>query len=351
MELALLLMLGVGKVGNAQNTDTDDFSQHKTENIKAKKITTSDVDTVQFDSVSNEKNGVKFSDVAQSMYMEVEAFSFATPYTTKLIWTPLFVIKPTVTFNNKLSVGFTTTQMVQNYTTENMTAIMHDMYAHAELKFKKFETFANVGYFSALNYAGESAKYMPISYFFENAIKMHSGHYMPSAAMLGVRNEHFSVGAGYAEFGPKLQFNGGGDFVIVGEAFFDKLKIGTFWMLNKGKYVGDLQLMYKSDSGNFALFELLNIGSPEFGIHGIYAFGIAKDAVIFVNGYKQFNDGIAGAQVGIRHMPSGVYLSCGVTCGNILLSNTNGFEVSPVIELGCRQALVPLVKAMIPNAR
>ena len=320
MILSFLLLFMLPKSGNTQNEQNSIKKQD-----------------------SKEKH-VKFSKAQQSLYIEIEGFSFTTNGNTQLKWTPLMVIKPTITFNDKLCVGFTTTQMVQNYTTENMTSIMHDMFAHAKLNINKdFNIFLNVGYFSALNYAGEFATFMPISYFFENAIVMHSGHYLQTAGMVGVSNKNFSFGAGYKE-DKKFQINGGGDIVVVGEAFFEKFKIGTLWMFNSNKCIGDLQIAYNPNDKNSGLLEFTNICNKDFSIHMIYNVKVHNNAMLFINTYTQINDGPKGVHVGIRFSSTGIYVAIGGTYHDFLLKNSPEYNrFAPMIEIGIRQGFLQLL--------
>lgn len=315
--LTLLLLLGSGKASHAQTTRPEPEPA-------VKERTISNDDTTR----------VTFSPAEKAIYAEAIGFTYATPENFKLVWAPLLVIKPTMTINDKYTVGFTTTQMFQNYTSDKLTPTIHDMYAHGDVKLGPVDAFVNVGNFSALNYASEMSHNMPMSYFFQNAIYMQSGHYMPMAIMGGIRGKHFSLSAGHAKHEHRLQFNGPGEFVVAGEAIFKRCKFGTFWMLGPDKKIGDVQFAYNYGLSAL-LIEFIGIGDEHVGGHATYSCKVADNqAIVFVNAYGQ-KDGIAGWHIGGRHNASGIYANMGFTYHDPLLRGTEKYEEpTPTLELG-----------------
>ena len=322
--LTLILLLGAGKASHAQNTRPP-----KKQIVKEKLAQNPD------------SACVSFSPVNESIYMEAIGFTYATPENFKLVWAPLLVVQPTVTVNNKYTIGFTTTQMFQNYTNDKLVPTIHDIYAHAKANVGPVNAFVILGNFSALNYAGQMSKHMPMSYFFQNAIYMQSGHYLPMAIMGGIRNDKFSLSAGYAKKEHRLQFNGPGDVIITGEAFFKKFKIGTLWMLGHNQKVGDVQFVYDAGMRSALLIEFIGIGTDNIGGHMTYSYKIANDqAQLLVNAYGQKN-GIAGWHLGGRHINSGIYFDMGFTYHDPLLQGTEKYETpTPILELGIRKPLL-----------
>ena len=336
-----LLLLGAGKSTQAKQIQSEPKRVVK-ENV-ADTTKREDTGTVALDAVAPMQSNVKISNVRQSLYAEAMAFTYATPENFRLVWAPLFVIQPTMTIDDKLVVGFTTTQMFQNYASDKLTPTIHDIYTHAKMKIGTGEVFAKLGNFSALNYAGEFSANMPVSYFFQNAVYMQSGHYLPMAAIGGVRGKHFSLGAGYASHEHRLQFAPNGDIILVGELLLNKVKFGTLWMVGPTKSIGDLQMIYNSGANSALLLEFIGVNTEKFGAHAAYTYKIIDDqALLLVNGYWQ-NGGIAGWHLGGRHIASGIYGSFGFTYNDPLLKGTAKYDdVSPVLELGIKKDIFSL---------
>ena len=344
LAISALLLLGTGKSTPAKNVQPETKRVAKENIVDTPKQEESD--TIWIQPPKNQQSNVKFTDVKQSIYAEAMAFTYATPENFRLVWAPLFVIQPTMTINDKLSVGFTTTQMFQNYTSDKLTPTIHDIYTHAELKIGRGEVFAKLGNFSALNYAGEFSANMPVSYFFQNAIYMQSGHYLPMAAIGGVRGKHFSLGAGYASHEHRLQFAPNGDIILVGELLLNKIKFGTLWMVGPTKSIGDLQMIYNSGANSALLLEFIGINSKNFGAHASYTHKMIDDqALLMVNAYWQ-KDNIAGWHIGARHLDTGIYGALGFTHNDPLLKGTPTYqEVTPVLELGIKKDIFSLLKS------
>lgn len=344
LAISALLLLGAGKSTQAKQIQSEPKRVVK-ENV-ADTTKRDDNDTVALDAVAPMQSNVKLSNVRQSLYAEAMAFTYATPENFRLVWAPLFVIQPKMTINDKLSVGFTTTQMFQNYTSDKLTPTIHDIYTHIEMKIGSGEVFAKLGNFSALNYAGEFSANMPVSYFFQNAIYMQSGHYLPMAAIGGVRGKHFSLGAGYASHEHRLQFAPNGDIIFVGELLLNKVKFGTLWMVGPTKSVGDLQMIYNSVANSALLLEFIGINSENFGAHASYTHKMINDqALLMVNAYWQ-KDNIAGWHIGVRHLDTGIYGALGFTHNDPLLKGTPTYqEVTPALELGLKKDIFSLLKS------
>lgn len=276
---------------------------------------------------------VKFSNTDESLYVELEAFTNATTDNVKCVFAPLVVIKPFVRFNDKLDIGITTTQMVQNYTSDKMTTLTHDMYAHAKLRTPSGNFTLKAGNFSAMNYAGNFLTAMPINNFFINALSMGSGHFYPRAIVGGFSNNELAFQIGYAEEKtPGFKFTGGGAVVIATEAFIeDSFKGGLLLTIGKDKTIIDIQAVF----GNSLLLEVTNIGN-QAGFHGAYKCSCARGNIdIFINGFKQMDDGIAGGAAGLRHTKSGTYAAIGATYHDPMRkANENYDKVTPYAEFG-----------------
>jgi len=313
------------------------------ENISGKKPANDNADTVTVDSV-HAVPMVNFSGVPQSIYMEMEGFTFVAPGFSKLVWSPLVVLKPNVTFNDKLVLGLTTTQMAQTYTGDNMSMMLHNIFFNATFKTKNGSNiFANVGKMQTLNYCGQYAKYMPISLYFENAMIGGSGHTVSSMAQVGFNNKHGSVALGYGENNSQpFTFNGGGDWFVVGEVFLNKVKIGTLWAIDpECRVTGDVQVAYNAGQQS-GLLEMTKIGTDNPYLHGLYAIQLNNDATAFVNAWGQIDGGMAGGNVGIKHNPSGIYGSFGFANQEHLLQGTSQYgQLTPILEIGIAKGFVP----------
>lgn len=309
---AFVLCLG----GHARAQDTrQNRRRQKTENV-ANDTTRTLTHTMPLHSAPKiPKNPkVKFSNLNESLYIELQSFANATNNNIKGVFSPVIIIKPFIRFYDKFDVGITTTQQVQNYTSDKMAIVTHDMYAYAKLRTGIGIFSISGGKLSALNYAQEFSKFMPINNFFINAIYMKSGHYYPRAIIGGFQNKGIAFAIGYAEEDSAgFKFTGNGAFVISSETFIeDWLKCGLLVTIGKEKTVLDFQAVYTPNHQNAFLLELTNVRG-QTGIHGTYRYSFKNEKIdIFANGFKQFNDGVAGGAIGIRHH-SGAYATIGAT--------------------------------------
>ena len=276
---------------------------------------------------------VKFSNTDESLYVELETFTNATTDNVKCVFAPLVVIKPFVRFYDKLDIGITTTQMVQNYTSDKMTMLTHDMYAYARLRARAGNFALKMGNFSVMNYAGNFSTAMPINNFFINALSMGSGHYYPRAIVGGFSNNELAIQIGYAEEnGNGFKFTGGGAVVIASEAFIgDSFKGGLLLTIGEEKTVIDIQAIF----GNSLLLEVTNIGN-QTGFHGAYKYSCKRGNMdIFVNGFKRMDDGVAGGAAGLRHTKSGTYAAIGATYHDPMQKTNEKYDkVTPYAEFG-----------------
>ena len=289
---------------------------------------------------------VKFSNADEALYVELETFTNAKMDNVKCVFSPLVIIKPFIRFYDKLDVGVTTTQMVQNYTSENMSTLTHDMYAYAKLRASGGNYSVRVGKFSVLNYAAQFAKYMPINNFFINAVYFKSGHYYPRAIVGGFNNNEMRIHIGYAEENSNgFKFTGNGMVIIASEIFIeDSFKGGALVTIGKEKTVIDLQMAWTPNSRNALLLEVANIG-VQAAFHGTYQHNFGNGNMdVFANGFVQHGDGIAGGAIGLRHTKSGVYAAIGTTKHDPMNKmNTDG-KFSPNAEFGIVHGFHPILK-------
>ncbi|MBO4582569.1 MAG: hypothetical protein J5714_00730 [Alphaproteobacteria bacterium] len=289
---------------------------------------------------------VKISNADEALYLELETFTNAKMNNVKCVFSPLVVIKPFIRFYDKLDIGITTTQMVQNYTSENMSTITHDMYAYAKLRASGGNYSIRAGNFSVLNYAAQFAKSMPINNFFINSMYFKSGHYYPRAIIAGFSNTEMGIHIGYAEEDTKgMQFTGNGAVVIASEIFIeDSFKGGALMTIGKENTVIDLQMSWTPNPNNALLLELSNIGD-QAGFHGTYRHNFVKGNInIFVNGFKQLGDGIAGGSLGLGHKKSGAYAAIGATKHDPMNKMNPDEKFVPYAEFGIVHGFYPISK-------
>ena len=289
---------------------------------------------------------IKYSNLNESVYLELQAFANATMNNVKCVFSPVVVIKPFIRFGNIFDVGVRTTQMVQNYITPNMSTITHDMYAYAKLRTQVGDVTLDVGKKSVLNYAGNYfSKSMPINNFFINAICFKSGHYYPRAIIAGFHNKEMAVQVGYAEEDSDgFKFTGNGAVVIATEAFIeDSFKGGLLLTMGKEKTVMDIQTMFNLSDRSALLLEVTNLAvGNQVGFHGTYRYSGAGGKInFFINGFKQTCDGVAGGTIGLRHTQSGTYVTIGATYHDPLRkTNPDGTpndlynKITPNVEFG-----------------
>ena len=258
---------------------------------------------------------IKFSSIEDALYIELQSFANAVTNDIKCVLSPVVVIKPFIRFYDKLDVGIKTTQTVQNYTDKPMTVLAYDMYTYAKLKTLYGDFSVQIGKFSALNYVPSFATSMPINNFFINMLSMNSGHYYPRAIVTGFRNKEMAIKIGYAEEDTKgFKFTGNGSLIIANEAFIeDKLKLGLLLTINNKNTIIDFQMACTPNDKNSLLLEIIDIGK-QTGIHGTYKYSAIQSKLdIFVNGFKQFKDGVAGGSIGLRSVRTGTYAAIGAT--------------------------------------
>ena len=336
--LACALTLGVAGHGNAQNPPQN--RRHaKTENVAKDSIQTM-THTAPFKPLREPnipKNpNVKISNLDESLYIELETFTNATTDNVKCVFAPLVVIKPFIRFKDRFDIGITTTQMVQNYTSDKMTTLTHNMYAHAKLRTRVGNFLFQVGKFSAMNYAGDFLIAMPINNFFINALYMRSGHFYPRAIIGGFSNNEMAIQIGYAEENAGgLKFTGGGAVVIASEVFIEDIFKGGFLVTIGEKTVLDFQIVWTPNNQNSLLLEVTGINN-QAGFHGAYKHTFTRGNMdIFVNGFKQTGDGVAGGAVGLRHTKSGAYAAIGATYHDPMHgANENYEKITPYAEFG-----------------
>lgn len=336
---ACALALGVFGHGNAQNLPRN-RRRAKAENIAKDSVRTM-THTAPFKPLREPKipknPNVKISNLEESLDVQLWTFTNATTDNVKCVFAPLVIIKPFIRFKDKLDIGITTTQMVQNYTSDKMSTLTHDIYAHAKLRTRVGDFSIRAGNFSAMNYAGNFLIAMPINNFFINAISMGSGHYYPRAIIGGFNNNELAVQIGYAEEnGNGFKFTSGGAVVIASEAFIkDTFKGGLLVTIGKEKTVIDFQMFWNPNDRNSMLFEISNIGNKA-GFHGVYKHSFTRGKMdIFVNGFKQMGDGVAGGALGLRHTKSGAYAAVGATYHDPMQgANENYKNFAPYAEFG-----------------
>ena len=295
---------------------------------------------------------IKISNVEDALYTELWTFANTTGADTKLVFAPLVVLKPFVRIKDKLTVGFTTTQMVQNYTEKSMTSMIHDMYAHATLKTSDCDLYVKVGNFSVLNYSADFAKYMPVSTFFLNAINLQSGAYFPRAIVVGEYDNNQSLALGYMENGSGFKFDGNDGYAIcMMEVKGDWAKLGGLIKTNAKHTVGNIHFSCALTKKDEVLLQFLNIGMGEqFAIHGTYGHKFKDDkATLSVNGFYQTKQGVAGGNINLRHSSSGAYASVGATYHDPLREflpdgthNEKYDKFTPFVEFGIIKSLYPI---------
>ena len=332
--LGLTLMLCLAGSGNAQ-VPRQNRRKQETENVADTMRPQTMTHTIPLEPLRKPeppKNPkVKFCNLDEALYLELQTFTNMTHDNVKCVFSPLVVIKPFVRLYDKVDVGITTTQMVQNYTTPNMSTITHDMYVWAKLRTNVGEFSVNAGKKSELNYAGEFAKDMTISNFFVNGISLTSGNFHPCVVSVGFKNDDMAVKVGYAKTDTEgFKITGHGALVIVNEVFIDEtFKGGISLTIGPEKTRMDLQGVWTPTLHSALLLEASNIGRDCItGLHGTYRYICDGGKVaFFVNGFKQLcEDGIAGGTVGVRFPKTGgIYCAVGVTVGDPLCkTNSDG---------------------------
>lgn len=289
---------------------------------------------------------VKFSNADEALYVELETFTNAKMDNVKCVFSPLVIIKPFIRFYDKLDVGVTTTQMVQNYTSENMSTLTHDMYAYSKFRTTGGNFTLRAGKFSVLNYAAQFAKYMPINNFFINAMYFKSGHYYPRAIVAGFNNRETAIHIGYAEEDSNgFKFTRNGAVIIASEIFIeDSFKGGTLVTIWKEKTVIDLQMAWTPNSRNALLLEVANIGT-QAAFHGTYQHNFGNGNMdVFANGFTQHGDGIAGGAIGLRHTKSGAYAAIGATKNDPMNKMNMDEKFSAYAEFGIALGFCPISK-------
>ena len=314
--LACALALGVAGHGNAQNP-RQNRQRAKTEAVEKDSVRTM-THTAPFKPLHEPnipKNpNIKISNLNESLNVQLWTFTNATTDNVKCVFAPLVIIKPFIRFKDKFDIGITTTQMFQNYTSDKMTTITYDMYAYAKLRTYVGNFSIRAGNFSAMNYAGDFLTAMPINNFFINALSMGSGHFYPCAIIGGFKNDEMAIQIGYAEENSSgFKFTDGGALVMVSEVFIEDIFKGGLLVTIGEKTYMDFQIAWTPNNQNSLLLEVTNIGGNA-GFHGAYKHNFTQGKMdIFVNGFKQSGDGIAGGALGLRHTKSGAYAAIGAT--------------------------------------
>ncbi len=336
--LACALALSVFGHGNAQNLPRN-RRRAKAENIAKDSVQTMThmAPFKPLRKIDIPKNpNVKISNLDESLDVQLWTFTNATTDNVKCVFAPLVVIKPFIRFKDRFDIGITTTQMVQNYTSDKMTTLTHDIYAHAKLRTRVGDFSIRAGNFSAMNYAGDFLIAMPINNFFINAMYLKSGHYYPRAIIGGFSNNELAVQIGYAEENAGgFKFTGGGAVVIASEVFIEDIFKGGFLVTIGEKTVLDFQIVWTPNNQNSLLLEVTGINN-QAGFHGAYKHTFTRGNMdIFVNGFKQTGDGVAGGALGLRHTKSGAYAAIGATYHDPMQkANENYKNFAPYAEFG-----------------
>ena len=261
---------------------------------------------------------VKFGHPQDILYIELESFTHATTDNVRTVFSPLVVVSPFVRFHDKFTVQFTTTQMIQNYTTTTMTPLTHDMYVTMKLWTKVGEFNIKAGNFSPLNYSAKFSKDMPISTFFINALYMNSGYYFPRAVIGTFENDETTISLGYMEQTPGFQFTGNGYVVLVVQERVENVQFGGVMATNNKETFGNLQFMYTPTPRDAILFQAINLGVQN-ALHGTYRHTFRNgQASIAINAFKEQDDGIAGANIALFLKKVGAYAAIGATKHNPL---------------------------------
>lgn len=262
---------------------------------------------------------VKFGHPQDVLYVELQSFTHATTNNVRTVFAPLVVVSPFVRFYDKFTVGLTTTQMIQNYTTTSMTHLTHDMYMTMDLRTSVGNFNVKVGNFSPLNYSAKFAKSMPISTFFINALYMNSGSYFPRAVIGTYENKGTTVSLGYMEQTPGFKFTGDGYVVLsMQERIGENIHFGGVMATNNKETFGNLQLICMPTPHDAILLQAINLG-VRGALHMTYCHIFSDDqASIAINAFKEQGDGIAGANVSVFHKKTGAYGSIGATKHNPL---------------------------------
>lgn len=290
---------------------------------------------------------VKFSNPEDALYVELESFTHATTDNLHTVFCPLVVVKPFVRIHDKLTIGATTTQMIQNYFGPQMTSITHDMYATVALRTSVGTFDVKYGKFSALNYSPKFSKVMPISHYFINAKTLNTGHYFPRAIIATYTVQEISVSGGYAEYTPGMAFHGDGYVVFVMQQNLgESLQVGGMLITNQKDVIGNLQLTCDLCYNMSVLLQVVNLGErPAF--FGTYQYKLKDNvASIAINGFVQSQDGVMGGTIGIYHK-SGAYFAAGAVKHEPMYKNADGTpnekfdKFTPSIELGINCAVFP----------
>ena len=261
---------------------------------------------------------VKFGHVQDILYIELESFTHATTDNIRTVFSPLVVVSPFVRFNDKFTVQFTTTQMIQNYTTTTMTPLTHDMYMTMELWTRVGKFNIKVGNFSPLNYSAKFSKDMPVGTFFINALYMNSGSYFPRAVIGTFENDEHTISLGYMEQTPGFQFTGHGYVVLSVQERIENVQFGGVMATNNKETFGNLQLIYMPTTNDAILLQAINLGVHN-AMHATYRHTFRDDqASIAVNAFKEQGDGITGANVALFLKKVGAYAAIGATKHNPL---------------------------------
>lgn len=257
---------------------------------------------------------VKFSNAEDALYVELESFTHVSSDNFRTVFCPLVVVKPFVRIKDKLTIGATTTQMIQNYTGPQMTSITHDMYMTVAL-WTSVGTFdVKYGKFSSLNYAMQFSKVMPISNYFINAAHLGTGHYFPRAVVATYTGDDISISGGYAEYTPGFKFTGDGYAVFVMQQKLDEnIKVGGQIITNSKNTKINIHLACNPWYNISTLLQVVDMGDqPAF--FGTFQYKLKDNvASIALTGFAQSEDGISGGSIGLYHTKSGAYAAFGLT--------------------------------------
>lgn len=349
--MALLMFLLIGGRSFSQNlSDKNDKSEDNvsltTDTINNKMVTLTH--TAPFNAFGGRnipKNPkIKFSNAQDALYAELWTFTNVIENDVKLVFAPLVVIKPFVRIKDKITLGFTTTQMIQNYLdNKSMRPMTHNMYAYASLKTKQCDVYINVGNFSILDYSSIHSKSMPVSTFFTNAIYLESGAYFPRAVVVGVDAGDTGLALGYMENGSGFKFDGvdGWAVCLMEIKSENSLRIGGLIKTNNKETMGNIHISGALTSKDTFLLQFLNIGA-RFACYGNICHEFSDNRTkASINAYYQSQDGVVGGDIMLRDSKSGWYSSFGLTKHSPFYekmsdgtNNENWDKMMPFVEFG-----------------
>lgn len=287
--------------------------------------------------------------VDDSYRVDVNAAANMGVGTPRAIFAPVIVANPFVKFCDKYTVGAHANIMLHNFTGNNFSPVVYEMYLDgvADTKVGKFEI--KIGKFIAINFDNDFSKYMPVHDQLMTNIHFAPGWNLKRAATFTYRGQEASFGLGYAENHDGFGVDGDGKIVmIMSQNIGEYFQIGGTIQFNKTDSRIDSYIDWAPTYRNIVFIRVTDIGGRAM-FYGTFGHAICdNDATIALNGYVQSGDGARGANIGFYHTKSGAYIATGATYHDPMHgTNMDGTpnpqydKWSPFVEIGIKKTLVP----------